>query len=158
EGLFPGPVSLYLDRGADFDTEIAAGETRELELTVPRGTDVRGHVVTAAGEPLAGATLWVDDLGRYPDPWPVSTSAADGSFTLRVLGARLRILARAREHAPSHALRAPRDRRPHDALRHGRWQRPFHVRRSRRVLLHGGRAQRHRDVTKLVVQPPATDL
>jgi len=106
EALVPGPVSLHLDRGASFEGVAVAGETRELEFLVLRGEDVRGRVLTADGAPLAGATLWGEDVrALYPDPWPLGVSASDGSFRLREPAPLLRICARASGHLPSSSAR-----------------------------------------------------
>jgi RNA polymerase sigma-70 factor (ECF subfamily) len=106
DALVPGPVELRLDRTAAFSGESVAGETRTLELVVPTGNDVVGRVVTEAGTPVAGAELWIEDLfERLPDPWPAGRSAADGSFRLRGLSGRQRIVARSADHVTTSSVK-----------------------------------------------------
>lgn len=102
ENLVAGPVELRLDRAVRFQAQAVAGEVRDVELVVPTGFDLRGRVVSSSGAAVAGAAIWVEELGsRWPEPWTVATSSADGAFFARSLGPRLRIGARSSAHRPS---------------------------------------------------------
>ena len=102
DGVHAGEVKLFVDRGWSFDAEVVAGETSEVELELPLGTDVAGTVVDAAGAPVGGAEIWVDSRhGVYPWGSVLATSWADGSFRLRGLGRYVRFGARASGHLPS---------------------------------------------------------
>jgi RNA polymerase sigma-70 factor (ECF subfamily) len=101
EDLPPGKLLLRLDRGPERELELTAGETR-FEWLVPAGTDVEGLVRNAAGEPVAGAEVWSERLlGDELVGWSVATTDARGEFRARGIGPVVRLVARARDHAPS---------------------------------------------------------
>ena len=85
DGLSPGRVHVWGDRfdptrGAD----IVAGETTQLDLTLPVGMLLRGQVLDTADLPIAGARIELAEpglLGRDPDV--LATSDADGRFIVR---------------------------------------------------------------------------
>jgi len=98
--LRAGKASVHVDRKPRADVAtLSAGQETRLALQIPRGFDLEGLVRDAAGAPVAGATIW---MGRSDPPYfPVATSAADGSFRVRSLQARVGLCARKDGHAPS---------------------------------------------------------
>jgi RNA polymerase sigma-70 factor (ECF subfamily) len=84
-GLAPGEVGIYLERGyVDFQQIITAGETTEVEWTLPEGVVVRGKVLDGEGRPVSGAEIWLDALSfRWPHATRVAKTDSYGSFELR---------------------------------------------------------------------------
>jgi protocatechuate 3,4-dioxygenase beta subunit len=84
EGIAPGPHTLeaYSEgyRGAVRDVE-AKGETRGVDFQLDRGLELSGRVIDTAGNPVAGAVVFVEGTGRNSR---VTDSEEDGSF--RVAG------------------------------------------------------------------------
>ena len=100
--LFAGKVALFVDRGAYFESEVAAGEERNVDLTLPEGQTVVGKVVGAADEPIVGAEIWIEGTRFMCSRWHLSGRAAtDGSFHARGLGPDAWIGARARGYRSS---------------------------------------------------------
>ncbi len=56
-----------------------------LDITLDKGSTVRGRVVDPAGRPIAKATV-------YGGPWPLATSGEDGSFTIAHLSPSVKSL------------------------------------------------------------------
>jgi hypothetical protein len=69
-GLVPGDVTIAVDvegwpmARVDVET-LAAGETRDVTVTLARGFDLRGRVVDTQGQPLAGVAVQLTS-GQYP--------------------------------------------------------------------------------------------
>ena len=89
-----GTASFWLDRwardpefGRTFSTQVLAGTLNRLRIDVPPGQDVRGRVLDAQGEPVAGAQLWLSRL-RQECPFPIGLSGQDGTFHVRSLHPR----------------------------------------------------------------------
>lgn len=96
EGLEPGAGQVALVApgwaAARGRVWLEAGETAEVELALERGGGLRGRVVDAGGEPVAGAVVLSEidtlaqvihhDLGRA-EPWmAASRTGEDGAFEL----------------------------------------------------------------------------
>ncbi|MEZ6196851.1 MAG: sigma-70 family RNA polymerase sigma factor [Planctomycetota bacterium] len=78
---------------------VADGRADEV-LVVPRGRDVSGVVVDAAGRPVAGAALWISQ-DNDPDRGGIAgTTDAEGRFAIRSVGG-YSIAARAAAHGAS---------------------------------------------------------
>lgn len=99
-GLRAGKVSVQLDRKHRSDSAtLVVGEETVLALQIPRGFDIQGRVQDADGAPVGGAEVWV---GRAVEPaFLATTSAADGTFTVRSLQPRVGLWVRKDGHAPS---------------------------------------------------------
>lgn len=74
-----GAARVRLDRGPS--GELAAGELR-LELVVSSGVTLRARAVDAQGVGIAGAAIWLGDLGGSRSGGVVAESASDGRFEL----------------------------------------------------------------------------
>jgi hypothetical protein len=100
DGLRAGKVKVQVDRKPRADTAtLHAGQEAQIALQIPRGFDVNGIVRDAGGAPVAGAAI---HMGRsFPPYFLIATSAADGSFAVRSLQARVGLFARKDGHAPS---------------------------------------------------------
>ncbi len=83
----PGTLQLAADRGGGLTLEIAAGETREVDLELPAGVRVTGQVVDLAGVPVPGAAIWLSDYGNPQNGRAVTLTDARGEFDLRDVGA-----------------------------------------------------------------------
>jgi hypothetical protein len=82
--------------------QVAAGEETALAIQLERGWDLEGVVVDANGDAVAGATIWLGDLGSSVETsYAAATSAADGSFALASCPDYTALWARASGHAPS---------------------------------------------------------
>jgi hypothetical protein len=102
EGLPPGRVAAYLDRGPVEDCKVAAGEQAKLEIKIPRGYDIAGEVVGREGRPIAGAEVLVDGMGNGWNAYRVERTDAEGRFRIRSYERGLCwITARAALRAPS---------------------------------------------------------
>lgn len=104
EGLEPGEVRIATGRGVKGwpKVEIVAGEIVEREVQVRAGIAVKGRVVDASGQPVAGASVWLPT--GYTD-WQggnvIATSAADGTFELAHIDGQRSIGAFADGYRPS---------------------------------------------------------
>ncbi len=99
--LFAGAVSIDSDRGPRFEADVKAGETRTVELTLPKAEGVAGKVVDSDGRPVADASIFVSDT-LVADVSPIrGRTGADGSFFIRDVNARRSIGARAAGFQPS---------------------------------------------------------
>ena len=117
EDLFAGPVVLDLFRGQRFRTEVAAGETRTVELTVADAFTVAGTVVDPRGEPVAGAEIWGQGRHRsWPNAERLARTDSTGRFHVRGFAGNGVLGARAAGHLPSVTLEVrsmPVDERGH---------------------------------------------
>ncbi len=87
EAVTPGNYTLHTDREVESALELHAGQTRELALTLPDGLDVAGVVIDGAGQPVAGAEVWLEGQGQGSlGGRIVAHTAVDGTFHLRALG------------------------------------------------------------------------
>ncbi len=100
--LKPGKVAVEAERNNRYDQRatLVAGSTSEVTLAIPKGLGVKGVVLSAKGEPVAGADIWCGIYNQFVGP-PSTRSSADGTFALRDLGQYERIAARAPGHGPS---------------------------------------------------------
>jgi hypothetical protein len=101
ERLEPGRVGVYLDRAEGTSFTVAAGETVEREILVPRGIAVAGRVVDAERRAVAGASVWLSSYANHEGGRVVATTAADGSFVVDGVGESRMVAARAHGFAPS---------------------------------------------------------
>ncbi len=84
------------------EVEVVAGETALLTLVNEDGVTVDGKVVDSRGGVVGGAEIW---LSRYPSSglaYPMATADAAGRFTLRGVGPKNFLGARAKGFAPSY--------------------------------------------------------
>ncbi|MBL8754536.1 MAG: sigma-70 family RNA polymerase sigma factor, partial [Planctomycetes bacterium] len=95
--------------------ELAAGERRELELLVRSTATAHGVVVDRDDRPVADARIWLSIDGDSAHGHEVTRSAADGTFTVPVVGAHY-VGARKSGFAPSHTFIADAGK-PGDVLR-----------------------------------------
>ncbi|HEX6864648.1 MAG TPA: carboxypeptidase-like regulatory domain-containing protein, partial [Thermoanaerobaculia bacterium] len=99
EGVEPGPQTVYAEleagRSVSAELEVAPGENPlDLTLEPDDRREVRGRIVGPGGEPVAGAEVY-DSLGG------ASTSAADGSFVLRLKDGGYRLTADREGYGPA---------------------------------------------------------
>jgi protocatechuate 3,4-dioxygenase beta subunit len=83
-GLWPGEwvVTATVDgRILEGRVKLTPGAEGRMDLTLPPKLAVRGRVVDEEGQPIAGATV---KLEQGPGPDSSGTSAADGTFVVRV--------------------------------------------------------------------------
>jgi hypothetical protein len=101
-GLPPGETSLWSHHGAWDEAEVVAGEEHEVRLEFPAGVAVRGIVVDAREEPVAGAEVW---LAAWRRDWQgtslLATTGSDGSFEAPYVGLERSLGATASGHGPS---------------------------------------------------------
>jgi hypothetical protein len=83
EGLSPGNVRIYVDRGLSLEAHVAASETTEQTIVLPPGSDVVGTVVGPDGEPVPGAEIYANRLHRWPTGRRIGAADARGAFRLR---------------------------------------------------------------------------
>ena len=99
-----GDFEVGLDRSLGVKRlHFAPGETREVELELPRAPKVVGRVLDASGAAVAGAEVCVSSQ------WSrcVTRSAADGSYAIEGVPSGPRVFARAAGHKPSGAYLLP---------------------------------------------------
>lgn len=99
DAIPPGEMRVSTDRGTRAEVSVAAGESGEIALELPREARVRGRVVDPAGVPVAGATIWGATTGA--EGWPLAETAPGGSFEVTGLSADTLLGARAAGHLPS---------------------------------------------------------
>lgn len=104
EGLAPGLVALYGDRGATGSARLEAGGEREVELVLEEHLDVLGRVTDVAGRTVADAEIWLSKASDASDGRPVARTDGAGRFRLRSVSERNWIGARKEGHAPSPVL------------------------------------------------------
>src|SRR6185503_826296 len=80
--LLPGRIAIESSHGADGSAEIAAGETKSLELEIPRGFTARGKVVDSQGAPVFGARLWLSSYFNNESGFAIEATRRDGTFEL----------------------------------------------------------------------------
>jgi hypothetical protein len=98
----PGDVELECDRGLRDFGLVQTGKTRRKSLRLERGVTVAGRVLDAAGEPIAGAEIWLTRDSDFIDGFPAATSAVDGTYSIEgVVSAERYVGAREPRHAPS---------------------------------------------------------
>lgn len=102
-GLRPGRAWITPERAEFWSTaEILAGEETVLALQLEEGWDVEGTVVDANGDAVAGAAVWLGELGASAERlFLVATSGADGSFFVRDCPDLGSLWARMPGHAPA---------------------------------------------------------
>jgi len=82
--------------------DLAAGETKEVEILLGPGLTVTGIVVTPERVPVAGAQVEVTDVtGSYTFPEVLAVTGADGRFEARCCPVHAHVGARAPGHAAS---------------------------------------------------------
>ncbi|MEM7203002.1 MAG: sigma-70 family RNA polymerase sigma factor [Planctomycetota bacterium] len=81
-----GPWCVEPDRGADVRVSVEGGRAA-LDVTLERGSEVRGQVRTAAGRPVAGAEVWLAARDTLDRGYVVARSDADGRYTVRDVSA-----------------------------------------------------------------------
>lgn len=100
--LEPGQYKAWNARGPSKDATVLAGQEVELVLEFKRTVDVQGVVVSAAGQPVPNADVW---LVTWRKDWlgatHVARADADGAFFARDIGTRYSLGATARGLAPS---------------------------------------------------------
>ena len=84
EELDPGRIYVGLSHDFGERTDIAAGETKEVDYEISAGLHVTGIVVDDSGSPVAGARIEAAPMARS-DAFPelVTVSGADGRFSAR---------------------------------------------------------------------------
>ena len=105
-GLPAGEVTLVSDRSQQrLTVELVAGETLAVDFLLDSGLDVVGRVVDAQGNAVPGAGIWLSgSYRRWPNARLFAEAGPDGAFSLRHLGARASLGARARGYQPSIAF------------------------------------------------------
>lgn len=102
-GLRAGRVLISPERAEIWSSaQVTAGAETVLAVQLERGWDVEGMVVDASGDAVAGATVWLGEIGATSErAFAVATSAADGSFFVRACPDLSSLWARMPGHAPS---------------------------------------------------------
>jgi len=101
DSLLPGTIDVrVLQHNQAAQAEIRAGEVAELEYLLPLGATVTGVVVDTDDRPIAGAQVDLLDFSNS-DPAAVTTTDADGRFTIRNAYPMSLIGARGADHAAS---------------------------------------------------------
>ena len=100
--LAPGEVRVGSSRTPHIETQVVAGETTQLEFEVPPGVMVRGRVLDPAGNPVAGASIYLADSAGG-DTQTQATSFSDhlGNYEVRDVRVHHFVSARATGFAPS---------------------------------------------------------
>jgi len=110
----PAGTFLVVCGGAREEADVVAGEERRVEVVVPRGVDVQGRVVDAAGSGVPGARVW---LSSGTTDWQggsyVARTDASGAFAVRSAPADQSLGATAPGRAPSEMV----DLDDHDTTR-----------------------------------------
>lgn len=107
QAVFPrvraGTVSLSAQLGGSARAKVEPGIENEGEITIPAGSPVQGVVVDGEGQPVPNATIVLSRVGSMNEGRPVTTSDAQGRFTIRTIPSnRMRSVgARAPGFAPS---------------------------------------------------------
>jgi hypothetical protein len=93
--------------------DVVAGRTTEVALAVYSEVDLNGRVVDPAGSPVAGATIWIAELGDWPS-FGIERAHSDpaGRFHCSLLERAKWISAWAPGYAPAPAVRY--DEHAHD--------------------------------------------
>ncbi|MCB9916716.1 MAG: carboxypeptidase regulatory-like domain-containing protein, partial [Planctomycetes bacterium] len=100
--LEPGDYVVRCDRDAERELALSAGEHAVVELSLPRGVDVVGRVVDAAGDAVPGADVWLcASLPSWLAGAVVARADATGAFRLRDVPAETSVGALAAGFAPS---------------------------------------------------------
>ena len=91
EGLHEGRLSISTDRVRSIETPVTVvrGESTSISILLPRGVDVTGRVVDAAGHPVGTASVFLSpDPARQPGDGAVLVASTenDGSFSIRSAG------------------------------------------------------------------------
>lgn len=104
----PGTVRAMLTRFGDSSgryyatVEVLANETAEMQLEVDPQQEAWGIVVDEAGQPVAGAELWIGHRpGSVEKGYLVGKSGGNGDFALKYMGTNQFVCARAKGYAPS---------------------------------------------------------
>jgi len=104
KGLSAGRYSVFADReglrGA-VKVEIEGNQEKEIELGLPPGFDVHGHVVDEHGKAIPGADIWLSMFDNYWGGRVVTRSDGRGSFSISCIAHSARLCARADEYMPS---------------------------------------------------------
>ena len=85
DDLPAGHAYVRVLRGSEAGVEIVAGQTAVLELDAWNGITAEVRVVDDAGEPVAGAALWVSERFTSNRGHAIATTDADGRGTIRSL-------------------------------------------------------------------------
>ncbi|HZN38964.1 MAG TPA: sigma-70 family RNA polymerase sigma factor [Planctomycetota bacterium] len=79
-----GPIAVLIDRGLQLCCSVPGATPTPQVVTLPEGVDVTGIVRDAAGQPAAGAGIWLCRDRRCPSEGCVVAHAGDdGRFVLR---------------------------------------------------------------------------
>lgn len=102
EVLIPGSgrVTVRSSRGGNASIEGQSERENRIEVVIPNGRDIEGRVVDEMERPVAGADICLTEM-------PVTTSARDGTFFLRCVGAGTDVSARATGYQPSSRFQMP---------------------------------------------------
>ncbi|MCY3003064.1 MAG: sigma-70 family RNA polymerase sigma factor [Planctomycetota bacterium] len=103
ENVPPGRVTFYSERGSFAQGEAKAGETIEVELTMPQGFLLKGRVLDVDRTPMAGASVYLWQCFNDADEgWVVARSDERGEYQVRGLSTMLNFIsARAPGRAPT---------------------------------------------------------
>lgn len=101
EGLHPGRVTAYSDRGDSQSAELQPGRQSAITIVFSSGVDVDGRVVDSDGRGVGGATIWLSDYGNSSEGEEVASADGQGRFHLRDVGEARHVAARAPGFAPS---------------------------------------------------------
>ena len=90
--LQPGSGALRIDRSSGTkEVDLAENQTTRTELRIPVGVTVHGRVLDPADRPIRGASIWLSAYGDHGEV--VARSSEDGTFTLRDVAQRRRLVA-----------------------------------------------------------------
>ncbi|MEM6672679.1 MAG: sigma-70 family RNA polymerase sigma factor [Planctomycetota bacterium] len=108
EDVRPGDATVYVHRlsmPSGFDAEttnVVAGETAEIDFTVEPGVTIHGVVRDAAGRPIGGADVWLNDGTGAPHRGDVVAVTDDrGRYEIHHASSIQIIAARASGYEPS---------------------------------------------------------
>lgn len=101
DDLWPGSIGLRVDGGDSRVVSVAAGETVDVNLTVPRGFRVQGVVVDWNDRPVSGASIFLTAPHAVDEGAVVTTSDGAGRFAIESALSSQRVQARAPGFTPS---------------------------------------------------------
>lgn len=97
----PGRIVVAVDRADAEVLSMAVGESKALDITLPRGNDVDGTVVTSDGRPVQGARIFLYDPKSELSPCVVAHSDPEGRFSVRSVVNMTAVCAEATAFSPS---------------------------------------------------------
>ncbi len=101
DGLSPGHLTVYGDRGGSASDDLLDGSETELVVTIPAGRLLQGFVEDERGVPVPGADIWLSAYGSRSRGLVVARSDAAGGFAVRDVGAGRYVGARHAAYQPS---------------------------------------------------------